>query len=193
MALLFSRGPRSSRPMKPCFCRWPSQARLTSPLWPQSVLVSAPFEEDPRMAPERTTRINSAASTQPFAKDRSRGNEPAVMFFHPPGQGIDLTGGTHADGDDAGQQAGGNSEPGALGDIVHPADNLDTVAGSSCEPFQQIGQRLRGPLDPGRDDTTGNHSRLEQAQVVAGKIEDLRNGRNVRRNAQIDTGHRSEE
>src|ERR1017187_8652808 len=58
MALLFSRGPRSSRPMKPCFCRWPSPARLTSPPWPQSVLVSAPFEEDPRMAPERTTNIN---------------------------------------------------------------------------------------------------------------------------------------
>src|ERR1017187_4603790 len=58
MALLFSSGPRSSRPMKPCFCRWPSPAPLTSRPWPQSVLVSAPFEEDPRMAPERTTRIN---------------------------------------------------------------------------------------------------------------------------------------
>src|ERR1035438_4141807 len=98
----------------------------------------------------------AAASTQPFAKDRSRGNEPAVMFFHPPGQGIDLTGGTHADGDDAGQQAGGNSEPGALGDIVHPTDNLETVAGPSREPFQQIGQGLRGALDPRGDDAAGN-------------------------------------
>src|SRR5665213_1382757 len=54
--------------------------------------------------PDTTGILPAAtASTQPFANDRARGNESAVMFFHPAGQGIDLTGRTHADSNDAGQ------------------------------------------------------------------------------------------
>ena len=130
----------------------------------------------------------TAASTQPFAQNRARGNQPAVVLFHPACQGIDLARRTHANGDDAGQQVGGNSQPGAFGDVVHPADNLNAVAGRSREPFQQAGQGLGGSLDPGRDDAAGDDSRLEQAQIVAGKVEDLGNGRNVGRSVQVDAG-----
>src|SRR5260370_5010548 len=44
--------------MKTCWGRGGGRGALPSRFWPPSVLVSALFEEDPRMAPERTTRIN---------------------------------------------------------------------------------------------------------------------------------------
>src|ERR1039458_7661843 len=87
MALLFSSGPRSSRRMKPRFWTWPNPPRLTSRPWPQSVLVSAPFEEDPRMAPERTTRINRPEEEpenqhpEPGAEGTSEIEEPRPAGF----------------------------------------------------------------------------------------------------------------
>src|SRR5260370_25200312 len=44
--------------MKTCWGRGGGRGALPSRFWPPSVLVSAFFEEDPRMAPERTTLIN---------------------------------------------------------------------------------------------------------------------------------------
>src|SRR5579871_6647434 len=60
MVLRFSSARRSNRPMRLCFCRWPSQERSISPHWPRSVLGSARFEEERGKEAEKTTRINKA-------------------------------------------------------------------------------------------------------------------------------------
>jgi hypothetical protein len=85
------------------------------------------------------------------------------MLFHPSRERTNLTGGAHTHGNDASQQVGGNSQPRAFGDVIHPADNLNAVAGPSREARQQIAQRLRGPLDSRRDNAAGDHARFQQA------------------------------
>ena len=100
----------------------------------------------------------------------------------------DLAGCAHAHGNDAGQKAGGDSQARAFGDVVHAADDLNAIAGLSGEALQQSGERLRCPFDARRDDAAGNDTRFEQSQVVAGKVEDLGDGRNVGGSAQVDAG-----
>jgi len=131
---------------------------------------------------------DATASTEPFAKNRTRCNQPAIMFLHPSGKRMNLTGCTHANGDKAGQKACGDSQPGTFRDIVHAADDLNAVSGPSRKALQQNGQGLSRPFDPRRDDAAGDYTRLEQAQVVAGKVEDLDNGRNIGGSVQINAG-----
>jgi hypothetical protein len=89
---------------------------------------------------------------------------------------MDLAGGAHANGDDAGQKAGGDRQPGAFGNIVYAADNLNAVARPSREALQQSCQGLRCTLDSRRNNAACDDTRLEQTKVVAGKVEDLGNG-----------------
>ena len=62
------------------------------------------------------------------------------------------------------------------------------MAMPSRQALQQSGQRFRSTFNPRRNDAARNHTRLEQAQVVARKIEDLGNGRNVGGSPQIHAG-----
>ena len=68
------------------------------------------------------------------------------------------------------------------------ADDLDAVAGLAGEPRQQIGQRLVAPFHARRHDAAGDDAGLEQAQIVAGEIEDLGDGRDVGGGMQVDAG-----
>ena len=88
----------------------------------------------------------AAASAQPFTQDGARGDQPAVMLFHPSGERMDLARCTHAHGDDAGQKIGGDSQPRAFGNIVDAADDFNAVSGPSSQALQQSGQGLRCTL-----------------------------------------------
>src|SRR5215831_18158073 len=59
--------------MKLCFCRSQNPAPSTNQLWHQSDSVSAHFEEDRHMEPDKTTRIN-----RPEEEPERRTAEPEV-------------------------------------------------------------------------------------------------------------------
>ena len=130
----------------------------------------------------------AAASTQPLPEDGARGHQPAVLLFKRSGERADLAGCAHADGDDAGQKAGGDGQARAFGNIVHAADNLNAVAWPSGQALKQCGQGLRCSFDAGRNNAAGDDARLEQAKVVAGKVEDLGDRGNIGGGLEINAG-----
>ena len=99
---------------------------------------------------------------------------------------MNLAGGAHARGDKRCQQAGGNRQARAFGNIVHLADDFDAVSGPAHQPGQQLRKRLRGAFHARRDDARSDHGRLEQAQVIAGEIEDFGDGGDFGGGLQID-------
>ena len=62
------------------------------------------------------------------------------------------------------------------------------MAGHSRQAFEQSGKGLGGPLDSRRNDAAGDDASFEKSEVVAGKVEDLGNGRNVGGSLQVDAG-----
>ncbi len=118
---------------------------------------------------------------QPFAQDGARRHQPPVVLFQAAGERVDLAGGAHADGDQAGQQTGGDRQPRPLGDVVHLADDFDAVARLAGEPRQHIGQRLGGAFHARRHDAGGDHRGFQQPQIIAREIEDLGDATDVRR------------
>src|ERR1035438_1503137 len=101
---------------------------------------------------------------------------------------MNLSGCSHADCDDAGQEAGGDSKPGAFRNIVHAGNDLDAGARFPREALEQGSQGLCRSLDPCRNDTASDYTRFQQAEIVAGKVEDFGNGGDVGGSLQIDTG-----
>ncbi len=126
----------------------------------------------------------AAGAAQPFAQDRTGRDDPPFRFGKLAGERLGLAGGAHADGDEGGQQVGGDRQPRAFGDAVDLAYQLDAIARRD-HARQQIGQRLARPFHARRHDARGDHRRLEQAQVVPGKVEDLGQGRDLGHGAQV--------
>ncbi len=130
----------------------------------------------------------AAGAGQPFAEDGARGNGAAIVLGERAGEAVDLIGGAHARGDQAREQAGGDGEAGAFGNIVDAADDLDAVALASGEAREEIGQRLLRAFHRLRHQARGDGRGLQQTQVVAGEIEDLGEGGDVGGGAEIDAG-----
>ena len=84
----------------------------------------------------------AAGAAEPLAENGARGHQAAVVLLEPAGERVDLAGGAHAHGDQAGQQVGGDGQARALGNVVHLADDFDAVAGPAGEPREQVGERL---------------------------------------------------
>ena len=72
--------------------------------------------------------------------------------------------------------------------MVYLADDFNAITRSSGQPRQQIAQWLRGSLHSRRNDSACDHARFQQTQVIASKVEDLGNRRNVGGGAEIDAG-----
>src|SRR5207253_1049805 len=79
-----------------------------------------------------TARVLPAAAraTEPLAENGAGGDQAPLVLLEAAVDRRRLPGGAHTDGDQAGQQVGGNSEAGALGNRVDLADQLDPVAGA---------------------------------------------------------------
>jgi hypothetical protein len=75
----------------------------------------------------------AAGTSQPFAENGARGHQAAIRLGQLAGERLGLSGGAHAYGNQRREQVGGNSQARAFGDIVHSADDLDTVAGPARE------------------------------------------------------------
>jgi len=107
------------------------------------VVCAGQHARDQLDARPHPARILPAAprSGEPLAEDGTRGHQPALMFGQLSGEGTRLTGGPHAAGDEAGEQAGGDGQPRPLGNAVDAADQLD-AASRTHHAGQQIGQAL---------------------------------------------------
>ena len=86
---------------------------------------------------------------------------------------MNLVGGAHARGDEAGQQSGRHGQARALGNIVDLADDLESAAGRAGQAGEHVAERLGRALETGRHDSRGDYCGLQEAQVVACEIEDF--------------------
>ena len=59
-------------------------------------------------------------------------------------------------------------------------------AGAPVRRGEQLGERLAGALHAGRHDAGGDDGGLEQAEVVAGEVEDLGDGGDVGGGLEVD-------
>ena len=105
----------------------------------------------------------AAGAAEPFAEQRARQHQPALVLLQLAGQRGRLAGGAHADADQRGQQVRGDRQARALGDVVHVADDLQPAARPD-HARQQLGQALARAFDARRHDAGGDHRRLEQAR-----------------------------
>ena len=153
--MIRQQAPAADAEFRIAFCRANAVDQLDAGPDAAGILPAAadPPSHSPRMARAATSRRSCSSSASRECSD--------------------LAGGAHAHGDQAGQKVGGNRQARAFGDVVHPADDLDAMAGPAGEARQQIGERLGGAFHARRDDAGGDHRRFEQAQVVAGEIEDF--------------------
>ena len=94
----------------------------------------------------------AAGAAEPLAENRARGHEAPLVLRERAGERVDLAGGAHARGDQAGEQIGGDRQARALRDVVHLADDFDAVPGPAGEPREQVGERLGGAFHAGRHD-----------------------------------------
>ena len=62
-----------------------------------------------------------------------------------------------------------------FGNPVDLADHLQPQARPD-QPAEDVRQALLGAFQAGRDDSAGDHSRLEQAEIILGEIENLVQG-----------------
>ena len=115
----------------------------------------------------------AARSSQPFAQNGPRRHQAPLRFFETAAQSVNLVGGAHARGDEAGQQGGRNGQARALGNIVDLADDLEAAAGRAGQAGEHVAERLRRALEARRHDSRGDHRGLQEAQVVACEIEDF--------------------
>ena len=132
----------------------------------------------------------AAGAAEPFAENRAGRDQPALLFLERPGQRLRLTGGPHADGDEAGKQVRRDRQARALRNVVDVAHDLQTETGAD-QPGEQIGQMLLRALEPRRHDPRRDHGRLQQTEIIAGKVEHLGQAREIRRGAQIGAHQRS--
>ena len=102
------------------------------------------------------------------------------------GERVDLAGGAHAHGDQAGQQVGGDGQARAFRNIVHLADDLDAVPGLPVSRASRSASGSVGAFHARRHDAGGDHGGLQQAQVIAREIEDLGDRGDVGRGLEID-------
>ena len=126
----------------------------------------------------------AAAAAEPLAEDGPRRHEPPFGFGELPGERCRLSGGPHAGGDQRREQIRGYGKPRSLRDVVDAADELEAQArtDNAFEERRQVFARslhTRGH-DPGRD-----HRRLQEAEIVAGKIKHLREIGDLGRCAQV--------
>ena len=115
----------------------------------------------------------AARPGEPLAQDGARGDEAAfVLLERSAVSDCGLSGGAHADGDEARQQAGGDGQPRSFGDAVDLADEFEADA-PARRVAQQVLQALAGAFHSRRDDARRDDGGLEQAEVVAGVVEDF--------------------
>ena len=137
-----------------------------------------------------TAGILPAASraAQPFAQNRPASHQAALILRQGSRQRPHLAGGAHRYGDDGGQQIGGNRQARAFGNSPDVGNDLQAVARHAGQRGQNVGQRLARPFQSRRDDAGGDDSGFEQSQIVARKIEDLSQGRDVGGGIEVDAG-----
>ncbi len=104
----------------------------------------------------------AAGAAEPFAEDRARRHQAALVFLQRAGQRVDLAGGAHADGDQAGQQVGGNRQARAFGNVVDLADDLDAVARAPISRASRSASGCVGAFHARRHDAGGDHRGLQQ-------------------------------
>ena len=126
----------------------------------------------------------SARSAEPLAEDGAGGDHAAFGLFQRSGHLPGLAGGPHADADEAGQEVGAYRQARAFGDVVDFADQLEAAARPD-HLGEHIAEFLLGTFQPGRDDAGGDHGGFEQAQVIAGKVEDFLQRSDFRGAAQV--------
>ena len=129
----------------------------------------------------------AAAATKPFAQNRAGGDEPAFGFGQLAGQRLCLTGCAHAGGNERGEQVGGDSQPGTFGDIVDAADDFKAEAGADGAR-EQCRQGFAGTFDAGRNNASGNDGGFQQAEIIAGEIENFVQVGNIGSRAEVDAG-----
>ena len=112
---------------------------------------------------------------QPLAQNGARRHQPAVGFAQAAGEGADLVGGPHTQGNEAGEKVGGDRQARAAGNVIHLADDFDAVARPANQVGQDVAERLGGAFQSRRHNSRGYHRRLEQPQVIVRKIENLGN------------------
>src|SRR5690606_31018123 len=136
-----------------------------------------------------TTRILPAAarSAKPLSENGACGYHPAFFFLELTLQRTRLPRRAHTNRDERSQKVCRDGQPGPLRDAVYAAHELDPSPRPD-DPGEQVGQGLIGSLDPRRNDPGRDHRRLEQAQVVARKIEYLGQHGDLNRRPQVHTG-----
>ena len=112
----------------------------------------------------------TARTAEPFAQDRAGKDESTLAFLECTGEGGRLTGGAHADRDERSEEAGGDGEARAFGDIVDARDELEAASGAG-DLGEQFGQALAAAFDARGDDAAGDDGGFEQAEIILGEIE----------------------
>ena len=75
-----------------------------------------------------------------------------------------------------------------LGMSLTLRDDFDAAAGRAGELGEQVGERLLGAFHARRNDAGGDDAGLQQAEIVAGEIEDFGQSGDVGGGAEIDAG-----
>lgn len=120
----------------------------------------------------------AAGAAEPFAEEGTGQDDAAFGFLEGAGEGPGLMGGAHADGDKAAEEVGGDGEAGALGDVVDAGDQFEAASGAD-HAGEEVGEGETASLDARGDDAAGDDGGLEEAEVVLGEVEDLREGGDV--------------
>ena len=134
----------------------------------------------------------AAGAAQPFAKNRAREDESALMLQQGAGERRGLAGGPHAYADERREQIGGNRESRAFRDVVDVADDFEAASGAG-DVREQSGEALAGTFNARRHDAARDDGGFEQTEIVPGKIKNVGEMRDVRRGSEINarqTQHR---
>ncbi len=124
---------------------------------------------------------------EPFAQDRARDDDPRLFRVERAGQVPRLAGRPHQEADQRGEQVGRDRQPRPLGDVVDLADQLEPKSRPD-DPRQQRIEAAGGPFECRRDQSRGDHTRLDQPEVVVTEVEQLVERRHILAVAEVDAG-----
>ena len=127
-----------------------------------------------------------AAAAKPFPEDGTRRHEPPFGLGELTGERCRLAGRSHADGDQGGKEIRRNRKPRALRDVVHAAHKFEAAPGAH-HPLEERREALARALHTRRHDARRDRRRLQQPEIVAGKVKHLGEVGDLHRGAEIDT------
>ncbi len=141
-----------------------------------------------RGGPDAAAVLPAAAGAgEPFAENRTRGNETAFVLRQRTGQGSRLAGGAHHHGNQRRQQVSRDGQTRAFRDAVDVADDFEAEAGAD-DAGEKVLQRFAGAFDTRRHDARGDDSGFEEAEVIAGEVEDFVEVGDVSGRAEVNAG-----